>query len=949
MKNKNRKSNRILSMGLLLSFTLSHGITAAGAEPDPLSIIRNGGFESLQLTPWKSNSGGFAVDSVVKHSGTRALKVTGAPKARAVTSEKFPIDIETVYTLSVWIKTQDISTPYGLSVKIFQRNDSTGWNSWYPTARSDQQPERRVIKTGGTQDWTEYRFSFTPDPAAEGFEIVLGLDAGVTGTAWIDDVSLGLSAMRIAQRDFTGDWNNVQTPGDHVRWADKAGAADNLEITLPQGTYSLWLSMLGDGHPDVEVKVDGKLIGVGPGSEKTGWRKLGRVDLAAGVHHFTLKNPGGKNEAAYAGMVVSTEAEPVLPDLSGLFEVKRDKFPVTLYPAKPTDSRLAVCVAAYLVETGWDGASGLPSAGAARIASLAHKYGIPVTWLVNNKSAVVMKDLLTKWHEEYGDDVASFDFKDWGPIKEALPWASVSFAAVGEGRTRPVRELEEAGMIGAWGWTWGQEGVDNNTDKGCPWAPFYASHNSNNESYKIPADYPGKVLGVEWTQRDLNKATDIHGGDPCVFSMDPNDVREGGIIHGRNIDYWKQLLDEYLRNTEWNDFIPFIIHQESHEMDWGYSWKFVFGQDEDKAFVEARKRYNLDVASLDEFFKYAKSKNLPFMTLPQMATAYQRKYPSVTPPHYMLFRDIPVPDPKPRSPNTPVHPAPYPLSFFFFDAECQMVFEDALRLPRLIFNYIHQHASGHLGPYPREASIPGIVSFAKHFSDGEETWKITVSNPNSYVVPMGITEWGDYSNYELVKASDTVQDVKRIGSTLEFIRFNAVPGNTELSISFKVKGKPFVPTDSDQGRELTWQAGFREGNWQIAGPASITPDGEGAVIKHDGGPSARLVTVSPAGECCVPIDMEKNPVLVVSLGKVENVDFLQINTWNGTHPEKNLLRLQSGGTVLQSDTTLCIPLSKTGWSGDHLANLVITIGNSSKSKGSLELKSLKVIEKGVTP
>ena len=83
--------------------------------------------------------------------------------------------------------------------------------------------------------------------------------------------------------------------------------------------------------------------------------------------------------------------------------------------------------------------------------------------------------------------------------------------------------------------------------------------------------------------------------------------------------------------------------------------------------------------------------------------------------------------------------------------------------------------------------------------------------------------------------------------------------------------------------------------------------------------------------------------MVVSLGKVENVDFFQINTWNGTHSEKNLLRLQPGGTVLQSDTTLRIPLSKTGWSGENLANLVITLGNNSQSKGSLELKSLKVL------
>ena len=195
-----------LSASLLLAALVATSAARAEEASDP---INNGGFESGQMTPWKTDSAGFAADTSTKHSGNRSLKVTGGPEARSLTGGKFPIDIETVYTVALWIKTQDISTPDGVSVKIFQRNDSTGWNSWYPTTHNDQPVEHRVIKTGGTQDWTEHRFSFTPDAAAEFVEVSLEIDAGITGTAWIDDVSLSATATRIAQRDFTGDWHNV--------------------------------------------------------------------------------------------------------------------------------------------------------------------------------------------------------------------------------------------------------------------------------------------------------------------------------------------------------------------------------------------------------------------------------------------------------------------------------------------------------------------------------------------------------------------------------------------------------------------------------------------------------------------------------------------------------------------------------------------------------------------
>lgn len=800
------------ALALTWSFDLSAaesggGAKMAGGTETVGNLIQNGCFEANDLRGWTlgNNLGetGVVLDRATVHAGLCALKaVPDAASETSLMTDKIAVDIDTTYTLSLWIKTQNISKPDGVSVRIIQKNDNTGWNSWYPTGSALFSPDVKVIKTGRTHEWTRFSATFVPDGAGDHIRLCLCLDAEMTGTVWFDDVSLGSVATRIAQRDFTGDWHNVKIWRDQVRWVEKDGASDALDIRLAQGEYSVWLSMLGDNHPDIEVTVDGKMLGTGDGRKPTGWRKFNRVSLSGGVHVFRLTNrdPRGlRTKAAYAGMVIATDPSTPLPNFSAMFNVPLETIPVTLYPPKPSDSNLTMVVCSYLTDVNFAalGAVGFPSEGAARIAAIAHKHQIPVTWLVSNQAALKMKDLLTRWHNEYGDDVASFDWEDWGPLKAALPWASTNVAVVSAGLTRPVARLEKAGMQAAWGWCWEQSAVDNTCDRGCPWAPFYASHNSNDLCYKIPADYPGKVLGVEWTMRDLNKSVSIHSGEACRFSSDPDEPRRGHFLYGRAIEYWKQLLDEYLRNTEWNEFIPFIFQQESHEMEWSFPWRSgntsvhwpgePIPQGEHPAASNWRA-VNANAQAMDEFFKYAKTKRITFMTLPQMAKSYQKKYPAVTPSHYMLFRDIPTQKPVQYvCPGAPLHPGPYPLTFQFFDAECQLAFEDGVRLPKRVFNYLRQAAASHQGNYPEELNMPTITSFIKKASKGKEIWSITVANPNPYLFPMGITEWGNYSGYAAKPSSAhaNLKEVKIIGETLAFVRFNVDPNaRSTITVEF---------------------------------------------------------------------------------------------------------------------------------------------------------------------
>ena len=774
---------RIVSyLTILASSLVLHAAAAPSTGSGVSNLVLNGDFESRKMSPWqiegKQSGGDVSLDASCPHSGRGCLKATAGLEGQVIKTEKITTDINTLYTLSLWIKTDGMSKPDGVAVKILQRNGSTGWSSWFPTNADEKQSvETRVVKTGGTQDWKQYRVSFMPDATADSFEICLSLEPGMTGKAWFDDVTLGSVSTWIAQSDFTGQWHNVKLFGDQLRWVENPGATDQLETALQKGKYSFWLSQLGGNHSDIEVSIDGKVLGSGSGEAATGWRKLGTAAVSSGKHKITLtsRDPKGfKNKAAYAGMIISTDPETPLPDFNSRFNVPLETLPVTLYPAKPTDPRLVMVFSSVLHQVDYPelGAVGFSSSGASLIASIAHKHGVPVTWLVNNKSAIKMKDFLTKCHEEYGDEVASEEWQNLAPLKAALPWAKNTVAAAGGNRA--VAAMENAGFQGAWGWCFEQVEIDNISDRGCHWGPFYVSR----ENTKMPASYDGKLVAWDWSVRDLNKALQIHAGEACRFSSDVDEPRRGHFMYGRAIEYWKQLLEEFQRNTDWNEMVPFMIQQESHEMESSFSWSK--GSKPDP--VKANSMVNLNAQALDEFFKYAKSKNVTFMTQPQFTEVFRKKFPRVTPAYHMLFRDIPTQDPSNFAcPGAPITKGPYPLTFLYSGPDAQLAFEEGERAPKLAYNYQCKPKD-----FGKEKNIPQITAFTKTASGNGELWTITVSNTNPYDFPMGITEWGDFSAKTPSAQSENVKDCKVIGKTLLYVRGTAC-ANSSSTFTVKVE------------------------------------------------------------------------------------------------------------------------------------------------------------------
>jgi hypothetical protein len=72
-------------------------------------------------------------------------------------------------------------------------------------------------------------------------------------------------------------------------------------------------------------------------------------------------------------------------------------------------------------ETSWG--NGTPIEGVERTAATAHRYDIPVTWIVNSGSIKVLGERIREWHEAYGDDVilkCPNYYRDAGHSKEKL-------------------------------------------------------------------------------------------------------------------------------------------------------------------------------------------------------------------------------------------------------------------------------------------------------------------------------------------------------------------------------------------------------------------------------------------------------------------------------------------------------------------------------------------------
>ncbi|MBW7453293.1 hypothetical protein ACFOLF_36445 [Paenibacillus sepulcri] len=405
--------------------------------------------------------------------------------------------------------------------------------------------------------------------------------------------------------------------------------------------------------------------------------------------------------------------------------------------------------------------------GIERTAGIAHAHGIPVTWIVNGGSVPVLRERISEWHEQYGDDVilqcplfvedtgmskaklkAALQ-KDWRIVEEAFPWVKTKVAGRGKIYNEVIEVLEELDFKGMWGYCWEQVWWDGITHAGIPWGSWYI----DSSRYKVPHSGKGSVVACEWTARDLNLT--FHSGSPCIYSTDPNDVLRAGLCSGDNIDYWKNVFQDYLANTDHNDRIYFLQQQEGHEME--YTEQFsVFPAGDVEACSEM----------LDRFFGYISTFGITITTLPQAIEEYHARN-SVTAPVFMLTRDTQI---RPQINEYTmtlggVGSGPWPDTFLYYDHECQMAFVEGENRPHLLRNYV---GKGNMNEdFIEKTPSVFVTRYDKTGDRIDIEYKVNIWSP----MPYGLVYWEDLNGYEIESCPDGVK-TKLIKDRLVFLRFN---------------------------------------------------------------------------------------------------------------------------------------------------------------------------------
>jgi putative membrane-bound dehydrogenase-like protein len=172
--------------GFLTSAIKADASTAAPpANGESANLLVNASFEDLDGTApkgWRPSTYGgkaeFTVDSNVSHTGKNSLRIDSSTGADAGWYIELPMEENTNYVLTGYIKTEKIET-IGKGHGVMLELQKLG----------DKQPATAPLK--GTADWTLVTLPFVSGSQKSlGINLLYGGWGFATGTAWWDDVKL---------------------------------------------------------------------------------------------------------------------------------------------------------------------------------------------------------------------------------------------------------------------------------------------------------------------------------------------------------------------------------------------------------------------------------------------------------------------------------------------------------------------------------------------------------------------------------------------------------------------------------------------------------------------------------------------------------------------------------------------------------------------------------------
>ena len=391
-----------------------------------------------------------------------------------------------------------------------------------------------------------------------------------------------------------------------------------------------------------------------------------------------------------------------------------------------------------------------------RLAEVAHKHDIPITWGVEAASARAFATDLTEWHASHGDEVMMMvDIAPiWGSgtdsddlsqsaehivtmreklpdyissekdrLQRAIEWANPIVAGGIQKNHVLLYALAQVGFTGLWGYGW-----EDGTDEGCPFGCFFPSVDRHN----FCGASTSRVVGIPHTSLL-----------PTQTSLGSEETVQTQVLGGTA----QQMFDCYTANAEWNRCLAYIQRIDAVEV----------------ASLTAEQLNRLDtyLAHVRE------ASETQIMSLPDAVRACQ-EIGEQTQPTFLLTNPKLEDEEKGST-------ASDKSILTYYDAECQLTFEEDRMEPIWVTNYISPPVNSRNGA---EVNLPQIEQFRPSRSRSQLRMQFTVESTKA--MPYGLAVWGNHAGLTL--ATSNAQEVTWLGDRLLFVRANLQAGKNEIEV-----------------------------------------------------------------------------------------------------------------------------------------------------------------------
>ena len=392
------------------------------------------------------------------------------------------------------------------------------------------------------------------------------------------------------------------------------------------------------------------------------------------------------------------------------------------------------------------------------LADVAHKHDIPITWGVEAASARAFATDLTEWHASHGDEVMMMvDIAPiWGSgtdsddlsqsaehivtmreklpdyissekdrLQRAIEWANPIVAGGMQKNHVLLYALAQVGFAGLWGYSW-----EDGTDEGCPFGCFFPSVDRHN----FCGTPTSRIVGIPHTS--LLPAQTPRGSEETEGA-------DFQILNGTA----KQGFNCYAANAGWNRWLAYIQRIDA---------------------VEVASLTSEQLNRLDTYLAHVReASETQIMSLPDAVRACQ-EIGEQTQPTFLLTNPKLEDEEKGST-------ASDKSILTYYDAECQLTFEEDRMEPIRITNYISPPVNSRNGA---EVNLPQIEQFRPSRSRSQLRMQFTVESTKA--MPYGLAVWGNHAGLTL--ATSNSQEVTWLGDRLLFVRANLQAGKNEIEV-----------------------------------------------------------------------------------------------------------------------------------------------------------------------